>query len=256
MSGIFDDIAELYDRARPEYPSQAVNALVSATGLLDGCRVLEVGPGTGQLTLPLAQMGCAVTAVELGPGLAAVARGKLAAYPSAEVVVADFEDWPLPQEPFDAVVSATAWHWIDPAVRMAKAARALRPGGHLSVITTHHVAGGSDRFFEEVQACYLRWQPGAVPGARLQTPDAARTDLSEFTASPAFAAPAVGRFLREVTYTAEQYTDVLRTYSGHLALGRTALDALLADITELIDTGHGGRVTKAYLHEVITAERK
>lgn len=56
-------------------------------GLGPGRRVLEVAPGTGQLTVPLAALGCAVTAVELGPALAAVARRNLAPYPRAEVVV-------------------------------------------------------------------------------------------------------------------------------------------------------------------------
>lgn len=53
--------------------------------------------------------------------------------PQPPIGLADFETWPLPKEPFDAVVSATAFHWIDAAVRMAKAADALRPGGVLAV---------------------------------------------------------------------------------------------------------------------------
>jgi protein-L-isoaspartate O-methyltransferase len=58
--------------------------------------------------VPLTRRGSEVVAGELGPGLAAAARRKLAAYPAAEVVTAAFEDWPPPEEPFDAVVSATA----------------------------------------------------------------------------------------------------------------------------------------------------
>jgi hypothetical protein len=54
--------------------------------------------------VPLTRRGSEVVAGELGPGLAAAARRK----PAAEVVTAAFEDWPPPEEPFDAVVSATA----------------------------------------------------------------------------------------------------------------------------------------------------
>jgi SAM-dependent methyltransferase len=131
--------------------------------------VLEIGPGTGQATVPLAERGCRIVAVELGAGLAAVARRKLARYPRVEVVVAAFEDWPLPPDPFDLVLAATAFHWIDPAVRVAKAADALRPGGALAVISTHHVAGGDHGFFADVQACYRRWDPETTPGFRLPT---------------------------------------------------------------------------------------
>ena len=47
----------------------------------------------------------AVTAVELGAGLAAVARRRLASFPSAEVLTVSFEDWEPRQAPSDAVVA-------------------------------------------------------------------------------------------------------------------------------------------------------
>jgi SAM-dependent methyltransferase len=49
--------------------------------------------------------------------------------------VGTFEDVALPERIFDAVFSTTAFHWVDPAVGWAKAARALRPGGMLALIT-------------------------------------------------------------------------------------------------------------------------
>lgn len=75
-------------------------------------------------------------------------------------MTADFESWPLLEEPFDAVVSATAFHWIDPAMRMAKAADALRSDGALAVVRSQHVMGGTEEFFVEVQRCYERFDPG------------------------------------------------------------------------------------------------
>jgi 16S rRNA A1518/A1519 N6-dimethyltransferase RsmA/KsgA/DIM1 with predicted DNA glycosylase/AP lyase activity len=41
--------------------------LADLTGIGPGSRVLEIGPGTGQATLSLAERGCRVVAVELGP---------------------------------------------------------------------------------------------------------------------------------------------------------------------------------------------
>jgi hypothetical protein len=60
-------------------------------------------------------------------------------------------------------------------VRVVKAADALRPGGALATVTTHHVAGGDQSFFAEVQDCYVRWAPetptdGAPPGAAADLP--------------------------------------------------------------------------------------
>ena len=141
----FDEAPELYDRVRPGYPDDLFADLAELAGLQHGCRVLELGCGTGQATAPLARRGYEVTALELGPRLAQVARRKLATFPSVCVVNAAFEKWPLPAEPFDLVVAATSFHWLDPAVRIAKPASALRPGGALAVISTHHVSDGRTR---------------------------------------------------------------------------------------------------------------
>ncbi|MEU2779901.1 class I SAM-dependent methyltransferase, partial [Streptomyces sp. NPDC007162] len=186
LRDIFDEDAERYERARPRYPASLTGELIRVTGAAPGVRVLEIAPGTGQLTVDLAGSGCAITAVEIGPNMAAVARRRLAAHAGAEVVVAAFEQWEPPAEPFDAVVCATAFHWIDPAVRLPKAAGVLRPGGLLGVIGTHHVAGGTEDFFAEVQECYERWDPATPPGLRQTRESDLATDTGEFTGSPYF----------------------------------------------------------------------
>ncbi|AQW47029.1 class I SAM-dependent methyltransferase [Streptomyces violaceusniger] len=252
LSRSFDEDAELYDRARPGYPPELFDDLTEVAGTGPGCRVLEVGAGTGKATLPLAERGCRITAVELGADMAAVARRNLARFEAVEIVTADFETWPLPEEPFDAVVSATAFHWIDPAVRMAKAADALRPGGALAVVATQHVAGGSEEFFVEVQDCYECFDPATPPGLRL--PAAADVDTSdhadEVARSGRFGPVDFRRYEWDLTYTTAEYLAVLRTYSGHRALSPRAREGLLECIAGLIDRRYGGQVTKRYLTEL------
>ncbi len=123
----FDQVAESYDRARPDYPEHLFDDLIALTGIRPGDRLLEVGCATGKATRPLARRGFRITCIELGPELAAVARRNLAGYP-VEVVQGRFEEW-RPGEPVSLVFAATAWHWIDPAVRYARAWHVLRPGG-------------------------------------------------------------------------------------------------------------------------------
>ncbi|MER7372547.1 class I SAM-dependent methyltransferase [Streptomyces lanatus] len=251
----FDEDAERYDRARPGYPTELYDELAELAGVGAGSRVLEVGCGTGQATVPLVGRGCRVTAVEAGARMAAVARRKLGG--AVEVVTAEFESWPLPGEPFDAVVSATAFHWIDPAVRVGKSADALRPGGALAVVRTQHVWGGSEEFFAEVQGCYERFDPDTPPG--LRPPAAADVDHSdhvqEVAGSGRFGPTVFRRFERDLTYTTAEYLDLLLTYSGHRALAEDARDGLLRCITGLIDGRYGGRVTKRYLFELGVSRR-
>lgn len=233
----FGEDAARYHRARPTYPPPLFERL-------HGPRILEIGPGTGQATLPLTALG-EVTAVELNPGLAEIARSHA---PAARVVVADFDVWPPPSEPFDLVVSATAFHWLDPETRMARCAAALRPGGALAVISTHHVAGGTERFFVDVQECYERWDPATPPNLRLSP---ASEIPYEFDESPFFGEPEFHRHEWDQAYGTEEYVDLLLTYSNHIALpGR---DRLVADIRQLIDTRYGGRIVKRYLTQLALA---
>jgi hypothetical protein len=172
------------------------------------------------------------------------------------LAIVPFETWQLPQQPFDAVVSATAFHWVDPAMRVTKATAALRPGGTLALISTEHVAGGDAQFFEEVQGCYERWDPSTPPGLRLHSPDEIQADTAELDNSGLFEPAVVHRYLWNQTYTTQEYRDLLLTYSGHRALNATSRLHLLDCITGLIQTRFGGRITKQYMNQLCLARRR
>jgi SAM-dependent methyltransferase len=256
----FGSVAERYDRARPGYPEATVDDLVALAGLSRGAPVLEIGCGTGQLTVPMARRGLAVTAVELSPELAEVARGNLAAVPAAPgvappvVEVGAFEDWsPVGTQRFDLVVAATSFHWVDPAVRVPRAVGLLRPGGSLAVIGTEHVAS-DDEFFDLAQDCYVRWDPDVTEPAPMSPASAVPEAVAELDDSPLLGPVTLRRYEWDATYTAAAYIELLLTYSGHLALPAAARDGLLGCLTDLIE-GRGGRVTKGYLTELRIARR-
>ncbi|MFE5210121.1 class I SAM-dependent methyltransferase [Streptomyces sp. NPDC056600] len=252
LSRTFDEDAELYDRVRPGYPPELYDDLADLTGAHPGARVLELGCGTGQATVPLAARGYRVTALDAGPRMAAVARRNLAHAPAAQVLTTDFETWPLPEEPYDVVLSATAFHWIDPAVRTVKAADALSPGGALAVIRTQHVQGGTEQFFVDVQRCYERFDPDTPPGLRPPAPEAVDSSdhAEEVARSGRFGPTVFRRHLRDLTYSTADYLDLLRSYSNHRALPQRSRDGLLNCVAALIDGTYGGRVTKRYLLEL------
>ena len=131
---IFDEIAAEYDRHRPAYPDNLIDRACQVGGIGSGDHVLEVGCGSGQLTRALLARGLHVTAVEPGQNLIALARRNLDGAGAVEFVNAQFEDAPLPREQFQAVFSASAFHWIDPEVSWQKAAEVLVPGGTLALV--------------------------------------------------------------------------------------------------------------------------
>lgn len=244
----FGEDAELYDRVRPTYPPVLYDDIAELLGNPSDVRVLEIGSGTGLATAPMVERGWSVTAVELSPDMARVARAKL---PGVEVIVADFDRWELPAASYDLVISATAFHWLDPATRVARCADVLRPGGLLAVVSTDHVLGGSVQLFADLMDCYARFTDDADT-TDLRPADAIARDSSEVDATGRFGPVEFRRYEWEVTYTTSEYLEVLSSYSGHRALTTERRDGLYGCISALIDAD-GGSITKRYLTQLSAA---
>ncbi len=255
----FEDVPELYDRARPSYPDEIFDDLAALAQLPETARILEIGCGTGQATLALAERGYQVTGVELGEQLAALAHRKLSRFPTVEVINANFESWQPPHaEGFDAVVAFTAFHWIAPELRYAKAASLLRDNGTLAIVSTQHVLPpDGDSFFLEVQEDYeavVPEDPSTKAGAPTH-PDLTQDLSEEIAASGFFRNVSARRYLWDVTYTADEYIGVLNTYSGHRALDDDTRERLLARIHHRVEARPGGKVRKTYLAMLNVADR-
>jgi SAM-dependent methyltransferase len=255
LGTIFDEDAGLYDAMRPTYPGPLFDDLANVAELAPGSSVLEIGAGTAQATIPLAEHGFRVIALEPGPDMAALARRKLQRFPLVTVEVSTFEAWPLSPEPFDAVVAATAFHWVDPEVRVPKAAQALRRGGTLAILSTTHVAGGNEDFFRDVQACYERFEPSTPPDLKLPREEDVSPSTEEIDRSAMFGPTWTRRLGWERTYSADEYQRLLLTYSGHRALQPQARQGLLDCIAQLISTRFDGKITKRYLFELVMAPK-
>jgi SAM-dependent methyltransferase len=256
----FEQVPELYDRARPNYPPQVFDDLSALAQLPAEARIVEIGCGTGQATLPLAERGYQITCVELGDQLAAVARRKLASFPNVDVISATFETWQPERADFDAIVAFRAFHWVAPEVRYAKTAALLREHGMLAVVSTKHVLPpGGDPFFVDVQADYeavVPDDPSTKAGAGgPPAPDAVADFGDEISASGRFRNVGARRCLWDVVYTADEYIDVLNTYSGHRALDDATRERLLLRIRKRIEGRPDRRVRKTYLATLNVAER-
>ncbi|HEY2541937.1 MAG TPA: class I SAM-dependent methyltransferase [Gaiellaceae bacterium] len=246
----FDEVAELYDRARPTYPDELFDDLVELAGLGPRSRVVEVGCGTGKATLPLAGRGLRITCVELGASMAAVARRRLALFPGVEIAVANFETWTPRRADYDAVVSFTAYHWIERELRYVKAAEVLREGGTIAVAMIHHVLPpDADPFFLEAQADYDAVGRGGNPPG---PPEAVEGFAEEMAASGLFEVVAERRYQWDVEYTADEYMDVISTFSENIATDAETRERLF----ELLRARIGRRtLRKTYLATLDVARR-
>jgi SAM-dependent methyltransferase len=145
---VFDDVAEEYDAHRSGYPPALVDLALQRGNLQAGARVLEVGSGTGKLTELLLERQLVVDAVEPGSNMIAAARRRVGEAASLTIHAGRFEDVELPEQAFDGLFSATAFHWVDPQVGWAKAASLLKPDGLLALLV---YTGLRDEATREVQ---------------------------------------------------------------------------------------------------------
>jgi SAM-dependent methyltransferase len=237
--------AARYDRARPSYPEALITRILASS---PGKNLVDVGCGTGLSSRPFQEAGCTVLGVEPDPRMAEFARGR-----GLEVEVATFEDWDPAGRTFDAVVSGTAWHWVDPCAGARKVADLLPPHGLLALF---------DNGFElppAVMAAQGEAFRRAVPEGPVAPPPTEDVEAyaqqiyadqyvraaDGIRRTGAFGEPADLRFEWERTYTRDEWLDVLPTQGGLHELPEEALARFQAHLGGAIDE-LGGAFTAHY----------
>ena len=232
----FNTAAVLYEDIRPGYPEELIQDIVELSGINDHSRILEVGCGTGKATQPFAERGYELVCLDIGADLIAVARERLRKYPNVSFVQQAFEAW-KPEGTYDLIISATAFHWIDPKVRYLKAFQVLKSNGFLAVFSNQHVRK-DEGFFAESQSLYDKYYAPMTTNRP--------THATNFPGVETFRSPIRRVYPWTQTYSSEQYIKLLGTYSGHIALPDENRNLLFEGITNLIETKYDGQVTKHY----------
>ncbi len=137
-------------------------SLVDAAGVRAGERVLDVGAGTGNASLPAARTGAEVVASDLTPELLEVGRLRAEAQHLDLVwMVADAEDLPCADGQFDVALSCVgvmfAPHHHDAARELL---RVVRPGGRIALASW--TPGG---FIGQLLSTLGPYAPPPPPGA-------------------------------------------------------------------------------------------
>jgi len=233
----FGSAADVYERARPSYPDEAVRWLAERAGLGAGTTVVDVGAGTGKLTRLLLSTGARVVAVEPVRAMRAILRERT---PGVEVVDGVAEALPLPDGSADAITVAQAFHWFDHAVAIPELHRVLRPGGALVLIwNSRDMTDPLQQALEELLRPLRRDAPYQLGGAW-------RTPLED---SGLFGAPDEARFRIAQEMTAEGVCERVASTSFVAAMTAEEREPLLAQVRELAGD-RPGRFDFPYVTEV------
>lgn len=242
----FNSAAAAYHATRPRYPEALFDALAREAGLRAGSRLLEIGPGTGQATEPLARRGYSIIAIELGDDLAAIARAALAQYPNVQIRTGAFEDAELPPQSFDLVYAATSLHWVTQEHRFSKPYMLLKKDGCLAIISTHHISDDEDdAFFFASQPIYRKYRPGGKHDDSFRLPKLSDVQAERMDGS-LFAHVFFGIFPITIRYSSRDYAMLLSTYSPVLAMDPALRARFLGEIESLIERDFGGSIQKRF----------
>jgi SAM-dependent methyltransferase len=220
----FGEIATDYDRFRPGPPDEAVDWLLPA-GAVD---VLELGAGTGGLTRQLVGRVRHVRAVEPDDRMRAVLADRV---PRAEVVAGRAEEIPADDSSFDAVMVASAWHWVDEERAVPEVARVLRPRGWLSLLWS-----GPDRTIDWVRAIFAGGQ--TLSAERIEAWDARRRERHTVNLGPGspFTEPEQRRVSWAMPMTRAEILGLVGTYSVAITMSEAAREEHVASISRQLDT--------------------
>src|SRR5919112_3710964 len=131
---LYEDQAASFDE-RAAIPAEAVESMaatvVEMAGLQQGDTLLEIGPGTGMLSLPLIRQPIRYIGFDRSPAMLAVFRKKVEkARLRAELLVADANGrWPTNDGSVAAIFSARVLHHVDVDHVADEIGRVLHPEG-------------------------------------------------------------------------------------------------------------------------------
>jgi SAM-dependent methyltransferase len=248
---VFGQDPDAYHRGRPGHPEEVYEILRERCGLKPGTRVLEIGPGTGQATRRLLELGAdPLVAVEPDPALAAYLPSVTDGTP--QIIGSTLEEAELPPASFDLAVAASSFHWVEADPGLAAIFAALRAGGWWAMWWTHFGDSTRPDPFREALDPVMEGLPSS-PGARgfSRDPDAAREAL----ASAGFESSEHDVVRWTVEWDTSGIRALFATFSPIARLERSRREAILDEVARIAEQDFGGTVVKPVKTTLHTARK-
>jgi len=245
---IFDDIVVNYDKSRWDYPGELFEDVIKYSQT-ESKIALEIGAGTGKATAPFLDAGYGITAIEMGANMAEFLREKFKENKNFHVITATFEEAVLEDSTYDLIYAASAFHWVDAEIGCPKVFRLLRDKGTFALFR-NHAKPANNELFIECQAFYEEYYYTHYTGQRpssghlssekyLEPDEITRCFGCKNFEHYGFIDVVMKLYNVNLSYSADEYINLLDTYSDHRALPEDKRTALYKRIRETI-IRHGG----------------
>lgn len=245
-----------YDSARPGHAERVYEVLVQRCGLRPGTSVLEIGPGTGQATRRLLELGAdPLVVVEPNPELGEFLRESLGE--RIEIRKTALEDAELPVGAFDLAAAASSFHWVEEDVGLARILGALHPGGWVAMWWTLFGDRSKPDAFIAATSPLLEGLDASPTKGDEGRPSHGRDHEARLAALRAAGFVDAEHELAE--WDTSWDTAGIRALYGSLSpilrLDERRRTELLDEIARIADQDFGGRVSRAITTALYTARR-
>lgn len=234
----FDENVVMYDKYRPTYVAELYSDIIEYANITENSKILEIGCGTGNATLPFIKQGANVTAVELGENLSEYTKDKFSEYENFNIVNARFEDYNT-DEKYDLIFAATAFHWIKPEYAYSRCKDLLASNGVLATFwNTPRISRDNGELYSEIQALYAEYLPdNKEESASLIESKwyiSRCKHLSGYFETYDYTSLFFKLYQGKRKFNAGDYIGLLHTYSDHMALCEEKRNVFFAKIHSAI----------------------
>ena len=246
----FQKTAQLYDKVRPGYPSTWIADLQKITNLNNQSNILEVGSGTGIATADLLKITEHITCLDPGKDMLEVAKAK---FPDLSFVHSTFEKFKS-DELFNMIVSAMAWHWVDPKVGYKKASDLLTNPGFLAIIRYYHIDNDPKSFHNQAQYIYEKYNKDTTTKRNDEQLKRIKQDAQALNNK-------YFRLVKKIEYNWQQkysigeYLALRNTYSDHLTMPPAHKEKMEQELREFAQKEFGGNLVKKYTTVLFIAQK-
>jgi ubiquinone/menaquinone biosynthesis C-methylase UbiE len=251
-SEAFNEVALIYDIARPGYPPELIEDIIEMTHLPSSATILDIGTGTGKGTVPFAEKGYTIHCLEPGEKLIAIATQNLRSYSNVTFETVTFEDWNLRSNTFDLAISAQAFHWVDREIGYPKVALALKERGHIAFFWNFSPTPDTP-VFQDLNKAFQKYVPSMVSNPPT-IPSLIEKRENWISDSKCFKDLVIKQYPWSKDYSTEQYLNLLKTQTVYQKFTEAEKQNLSNVVVQILNS-HGGYVTKPYLSVLFLAQR-
>ena len=249
----FDNTSVGYDKSRPAYPKDLYQDIFKYKCIDKQSNVLEIGLGTGKATQPILETQCCLVGIEPGENMADIAKERFKNYSNFSVYIDTLQTYHCPNERYDLIFSATAFHWISEEYGYRRVYELLKSGGAFARFAYH---AGSDKkrkaLTEDIQRLYDVYLSETKAPKKFGEEEAKR--VAEIAKKYGFADVEYKLYQFTKDFTADEYMELLKTYPNHMALESGNREKLFKGIHSAINN-HGGIITVYYTLDLELARK-